>query len=127
MLYNDASSIVVGAYSVNFKDHICQAFWTEEEAQKSSTYREIQTALLALDSFSDKLNSKNVKWFTDSQNCARILQSGSFKEDLHSLAFQIYSVCASKGISLDIHCIPRSQNCQADFISKAIDYDDWGI
>ena len=113
------SLFAAGAYSVNYKDHIYQAFWSEEEAQKHSTYRKMKAVLLALDSFSDKLNNKNVKWFTDSKNCARILQSGSFKEDLHSVACQIYSLCASKGISLEIHWIPRSQNCQADFISKA--------
>ena len=57
----------------------------------------------------------------------RILQSGSCKEELHDLASKIYSFCASKGISLDVQWIPRSQNVQADLISKAIDYDDWGV
>ena len=70
------------------------------------------------------MSNKAVKWFTDSQNCMRILQSGSCKEELHDLAGKIYSFCASKGISLDVQWIPRSQNVQADFISKAID---WGV
>ena len=125
--FSDASSVAAGAYSVNFKDHICHAFWSNEDAQKSSTFREIKAVSIALDSFGGKLSNKAVKWFTDSQNCMRILQSGSCKEELHDLACKIYSFCASKGISLDVQWIPRSQNVQADFISKAIDYDDWGV
>ena len=30
--FSDASSVAAGAYSVNFKDHICHAFWSNEDA-----------------------------------------------------------------------------------------------
>ena len=100
--YSDASSIAAGAYSVNFKDHICHAFWSDDDANKSSTFREIKAVSFALDSFGDKFNNKTVLWYTDSQNCMRILQSGSCKEELYVLACQIHSFCVSNGISLDV-------------------------
>ena len=46
--FSDASSIASGAYSVNFKDHICHAFWSNEDAQKSFTFREIKAVSIAL-------------------------------------------------------------------------------
>ena len=123
MCFSDASSIAAGAYSVSSKDHIVKlgCLGSGQRTKHKKFYiQKIKAVLLAFNSFSDKLNNKNVKWFTDSHICARILQSGSYKEDLHSLSCQMYSVYASKGISLDIHWIHRSQNCEADFISTVV-------
>ena len=32
-----------------------------------------------------------------------------------------------EGISIDIQWVPREQNTKADYISKMIDHEDWGI
>lgn len=127
VVFSDASNSAAGAFSVSFRNSIFHAFWSELDAQKSSTYRELKAVFLALQSFEKKLQCKKVKWFTDSQNCVRILNCGSFKEELQLLAIQIYHLCVANSISLDIQWIPREENIQADCISKTIDYDDWGV
>lgn len=33
----------------------------------------------------------------------------------------------SKGISIDAQWIPRNENLRADYLSKIIDYEDWGV
>lgn len=127
LVFSDASQSAAGEYSVSFRDSIFHAFWSENDSKKSSTFREIKAISFALESYKDMLQCKNVKWFSDSQSCVKIIQSGSFKVELQELACQIYHLCAVNSISLEILWIPRLQNSQADFISKAVDYDDWGV
>ena len=69
------------------------------------------------------LKNKTVLWFTDSQNCVKVINSGSFKKQ----AVDIFRFCAKNNISLDMQWIPRDQNETADIISKCVDYDDWGV
>ena len=68
-----------------------------------------------------------VKWFTDSQNVAKIIDIGSSKPELQEMARGIYSKCVANGIGLRIEWIPRSQNDKADALSRIIDYDDWSL
>jgi hypothetical protein len=49
------------------------------------------------------------------------------KEPLQSLAYSIFSICTKHSISIDIQWIPRKENTKADYISKMIDHEDWGI
>ena len=56
-----------------------------------------------------------------------ITQVGSKNDDLQTLALDIYHVCACSGISLEVEWIPRAQNDRADYLSRIVDYDDWGI
>jgi hypothetical protein len=44
---------------------------------------------------------------------------------LQSLAYGIFKICMNEGINLQPTWAPRSENCNADFISKMIDIDDW--
>ena len=76
-------------------------------------------------SFSSRLQGRSLKWFTDNQNCARIVESGSTKFDLQTLAFNIFSTCLSRGINLDVQWIPRTQNLRADYISKIMHVNNW--
>lgn len=59
----------------------------------SSTWRGLRTIQLALDSFSGIFVSKNVLWHTDNLNYVQIVQKGSTKSHLQSLAFGIYAMC----------------------------------
>ena len=45
----------------------------------------------------------------------------------HQLASEIFSICFTAGIQLDIQWIPRAENTRADYISKFTDCDDWEI
>jgi hypothetical protein len=49
------------------------------------------------------------------------------KEPLQSLAYSIFSICTKHSISIDIQWIPRKENTKADYISKMIDHEDWGV
>lgn len=73
------------------------------------------------------LRNENVKWFTDSQNTARIISCGSRKEPLQQIELSIFATCLNSGICLEVDWIPRARNEKADFISKIVDYDDWAI
>ena len=82
---------------------------------------------MPLESFEPILQQSRVKWFTDSQVAAKIIQVGSIKFNLHQLAFAVFSACLKARIELDIQWIPRSLNEKADYLSKIVDYDDWVI
>lgn len=70
--------------------------WKESEKSMSSTWRELRDIKLALASFKDSLVNKDVKWFTDNQSCVKIVQSGSMKHHLQSLAYNIFKMCVEQ-------------------------------
>ena len=68
-----------------------------------------------------------MKWFTDSQVAAKIVEVGSMKLGLHKMARRIFDICIRSGIHLQVKWIPRTSNQRADYISRLIDTDDWQI
>ena len=60
-------------------------------------------------------------------NTARIIQVGSKKPKLTSIALDIFAFSISKNIEIHPIWIPREENCEADEISKDLDSDSWGI
>lgn len=127
IVYSDASSLASGAYTVEVDSKCFHLMWKESEKSMSSTWRELRAIELALASFKDSLVNKDVKWFTDNQSCVKIVQSGSMKHHLQSLAYNIFKMCVEQKISIDIQWIPRLENEKADFLSNIIDHDDWGV
>ena len=89
----------------------------KNEKSKSSTWREMKAIEQALITFKEVYKYKNIKWYTDNQNCVKILRSGSMKEQLHKLTFSIFSLCLQRCIYIDIQWIPRSENSNEDYIS----------
>lgn len=73
------------------------------------------------------LFSSRVKWFTDNQSTAKIVDVSSMKITLHAPAQKFFSHCLSNNIDLSIQWIPRELNTQADFVSKIRDCDDLQI
>ena len=49
------------------------------------------------------------------------------KRKLQDIAISMLCNCLNNNISIDVEWIPRSKNDQADFISRIVDYDDWGV
>ena len=82
----------------------------------SSIWRELRAIELALASFKETLKNSEVKRFTDNQSCVNIVQSGSMKYHLQSLAYNIFKFQA-----------PRLENENANLFSNMIDQDDWGV
>ena len=107
--------------------NIAHGQWSQYEASLSSTWRELKAVSLVLNSFTSKLAGHRVKWFTDNQNVVRIVQVGSKRQHLQSIALSIFVACFQQGIRLDMEWIPCSLNDKADYISRIHDFDDWKI
>lgn len=127
LVYSDASDFAAGAYAVELDEKVFHKMWTVHEMLESSTWRELKAIELALSSFKNVFAGKILHWHTDNQNCVKIVESGSMKEKLQNIALSIFSICLKKGISINIEWIPRKENVKADYISRIVDYEDWGV
>ena len=126
-VYSDASATGGGAIIDFNNDFVCHKMWSENERVQSSTWRELSVIEFSLQSFASVLKGSHVKWFTDSQAAAKIVEVGSMKLGLHKMARRIFDICIRSGIHLEVQWIPRTSNQQADYISRLIDTDDWQI
>ena len=125
VLYSDASDTGYGGYVVEHGPCVSYGQWDKDEAQRSSTWRELAAVLQVLMGVAEKLVNHRVRWFTDNQNVARILMVGSKKLHLHALAIKVFSLSVQNNIRLEPEWIPRGLNEKADFLSRIIDYNDW--
>ena len=121
VVYSDASDSGFGGYFVQCGLDLVSGVWSHEEMGTRSTFREILAVKFVLLSLVNQLAGLTVKWFTDNQNVPRILSSGSSKGHLQSEALSIFNICCNHGISFEMEWIPRSQNDQADFLSRIYD------
>ena len=105
----------------------CVAFgqWSAEEAGQSSTWRELTAVWRVLLSVAPKPTNTRVRWFTDNQNVARILQVGSKNLQLHAIALKVFALSVQYQIRLEPEWIPRELSKRADYLSRIIDHDDW--
>ena len=126
-VYSDASATGCGSIITLNEGHICHKLWEPSECSKSSTWRELAAIYFSLESFAQVLEGSLVKWFTDSQSAAKIVEVGSMKLDLQRLAVKIFQFCVAHNIRLEVQWIPRTENERADYVSRLIDFDDWQI
>ena len=82
---------------------------------------------MVLESLIPKLKNERIRWFSDNQNVVRIMEIGSKKPELQEEAFAIFSIAAQNLIRIKPQWIPRSENQQADYLSRLKDIDDWQI
>ena len=127
VVYSDASDTGFGGYSVEHGGEVAHGHWDPMEAQQSSTWRELRAVRLVLESLLNKLENCTVKWFTDNQNVARIIQVGSKTPLLQKEALLVFSLCVTYNISIEPEWIPRDKNQLADYISHIQDWDDWQL
>ncbi|XP_071129462.1 uncharacterized protein [Mytilus edulis] len=127
VVYIDASNTGYGGYVVETPFNIAHGMWSECEASKSSTWKELNAVRNILLSMINVLKDKRIKWFSDNQNVVTIVEKGSMKPELQDIAMCIFENCLIHNISIDVVWVPRTLNEKADFISRIIDYDDWGI
>jgi hypothetical protein len=128
MAYSDASGQGYGGYVVSDKQNlVCQGHWTENEKAKSSTWRELKAVSNMLLAIGNKLQGHRVQWYTDNQNVVRIIERGSRKPEIQSTVEEVIQLCAKHSALIKPVWIPREENEKADYLSKLIDVDDWGI
>ncbi len=127
-VFSDASATGGGA-SVEIEgiEEVCVIEWTEEQTRYGSTRRELLAVWLALQSFVPFLQNRTLQWNTDNKGVAAIIPKGSRKRELQETAKQIFHLCMHEGINLVVNWIPRGENERADFLSRIVDYDDWGV
>ena len=127
VVYSDASNTGFGGYAVEHGNHIAHGQWSPEESQRSSSWRELRAVTLTLKAFAKQLANHRVRWFTDNQNVAHIIKVGSKKVELQAEALDIFKLSVQHNIIMEPEWIPREQNEVADYLSRIMDYDDWGL
>ena len=127
VVYSDASDTGYGGYTVEHGPYVAQGQWTQEQAEQSSTWRELKAVGMVLESLGNKLANSRVRWFTDNQNVVRILEVGSRKLDLQQEVVRVFNLMLQYQIRIEPSWIPREQNQCADYLSRIIDYDDWQL
>ena len=130
VVYTDASLQGYGGYTVEHGCHIAQGQWLPEEASQSSTWRELRAVRQVLEAFAAKLRNERVRWYTDNQNVARIIvtgTSGSKNPSLQQEALAIFSTSVANSIRIEPEWIPREENKLADYVSRIVDCDDWSL
>ncbi len=141
VIYSDASATGGSAYidqdmftgaqvregDVIRPQNMCLVNWTEAEAAKSSTWREVKTIEVGLCALQDKLRGRSISWQTDNLPGVSVIRKGSMKTDLNPLAAKIQDVCQKNDIDLSVNWVRRTENVTADRLSRFIDLDDWGI
>ena len=125
VVYSDASDTGYGGYVVEHGPCVAYGQWAGKEAAQSSTWRELTAVLRVLSAVATKLRNARVRWFTDNQNVAQILQVGSKKPSLHAVALKVFALSIHFHIRLEPEWIPRELNEKADYLSRIIDLDDW--
>ena len=127
VVYSDASDTGFGTYVVEHGSVVVHGQWTQEEVRESSTWRELRAVTQSLEAVAHHLASHRVRWFTDNQNVVRIIQVGSRKGKLQQEAIKIFNMALRHGIILEPEWIPRGENLFADYLSRIVDHDDWGL
>ena len=126
-VYSDASQTGCGSIITMNDSLLCHKMWLPHESVQSSTWRELAAIEFAILSFTELLKGSHVKWFTDNQTAAKIVEVGSMHSELQKIAVRIFTICLNNAIKLDIQWIPRDLNTKADYVSRLIDLDDWEI
>jgi len=101
VVFSDASNTGFGGYTAEHRGLIANGQWSKEEAQQSSTWRELRALRLVLESFGAKLQNKRIRWFTDNQNVVRIVLCGSKKPILQQEALAIFEASVVARIRLE--------------------------
>ena len=55
--------------------HVAHGAWSENQAAKSSTWRELKAVRMVLESLIPKLKNERIRWFSDNQNVVRIMEN----------------------------------------------------
>ena len=71
-----------------------------------------------LKAFAAKLRNERVRWYTDSQNAARIIVTGRKNPSLQQEALAILSTSVANSIRIEPEWIPREENKLADYVSR---------
>ena len=118
---------MASVYKEKGKPNICYKSFSDQEKSESSTWRELEAIQFYLNSSKYKFENKTIFWYTDNYACSLITRKGSNKARLDGLALEIHETSSTHNTDLNVCCIPREENKEANRLSKQVDYDDWLI
>ncbi|CAI7932433.1 unnamed protein product [Closterium sp. NIES-54] len=130
VIYVDASSHGWGVTLTTFLGGLEEASTTMLEPLRatSSTRREIEGVLCALQTYANKIKQKHVLVRVDNQGVFFILRKGGSRSpNLTTACKSIIRTCMELGMRLIIKWIPRELNSHADELSKMVDHNDYAF
>lgn len=102
--------------------------WSVQECHMSFTWRELESVHRIINTKAESLKGHSVVVYSDNKNVSHVLEVGSKKENLRTgNSFGYFSVNKYNSITLHPKWIPRTENHEADLLSKQTDRDDLGI
>lgn len=128
ILFSDASKKGWGAYNQT-EDKRAGGVWSPQEQRLHINVLELKACQLTLLSFCQTTKGQHVKMFMDNTtSCAYINKFGGKKNELNSLARDIWFWCLDKNIHLTAAHIPGTDNIEADKESRTFNEDlEWSI
>ncbi|XP_060569538.1 uncharacterized protein LOC132727948 [Ruditapes philippinarum] len=126
-VFCDASGAGYAGFIVENVDSPIVGCWSEFESELSSTWRELEAVHRVLNSSISSLEGRQVLVNTDNRNVVSILKTGSRQPFLQDIAVNVYEMCHDHKIDLFPKWIPRTENKEADFLSRCTDSDDWSL
>jgi hypothetical protein len=123
----DASDVGWGGHIIHGGSFIAHEYFSHWESLQSSTYRELLGVTRCLQSLVLQCQGKFVVLQTDAMNLLGIINRGSSKLPLNTLARELFWFCIEFNIRLIIEWVPREENEVADEISKWLIPDDNAI
>ena len=97
--------------------------WSQEDAQHSSNWRELQAVRQAVQSFAPRLQGQQVQLQSDNQvTVSYVRRLGGRSEALHEVARSLLLECRNLSVSLLSVHLPGSSNEVADFLSRPDNY-----
>ena len=90
--------------------HIAHCAWSDAEAAKSSTWRELRAVRMVLEFLIPMLKNKCIRWLSNNHNVVRIMEICSKKPELQEEAFAIFSIAAQNLIRIEPQWISHSEN-----------------
>ena len=74
--------------------HVAHGAWSDEEMTQNSILggNQLKAVRMMLESLVPKLKNQRVLWFSDNQNVARILETGSKKSLLQKEAIAVFTI-----------------------------------
>ena len=127
VIFSDASSFGYGAYVDNSDLPDANGLWLEGEIDDRSTFRELKAIHNVVECYAPQIAHSKVKIYSDNQGACSIIEKGSARIKLNTLAIDIFTLSLKNDITLFPEWIPGSENESADILSKFLDKDDWKI
>ena len=123
--FSDASDTACGAVTyIKGGEHAGQKMWTQDQRGRSSIWRELSAIEFLLLLRLLILCMAHVRWYSDNQVTAKIVEVGSMRFEWHTPALKVFIISYEHSIHLDTEWVLRDCNTRANVISKLIDFDD---